>query len=234
MKNDARILVLDAYTSNVPLLLMNRKGFTVIETTNEFIKKALTLPFDYIVIQNKSLSGDVLRNFPELAEHLNPVANNGRIGLYNYTEKNSKKSWLELLLPVNEQHKTNSIIDTTVHCIGSQEDFYPIKDTTIQETDQALTAVLFQAQAYAKNEKIEGLNLVIDAKNANGFSFYDSYSLSIFFEKSVNQTVMSVFFQLPQGFPAGTRVKVYIWNPVKNEVCFQNQAVLFTKYSLHI
>ncbi len=234
VEDDARILVLDAYTSNVPLLLMNRKGFTVIETTNEFIQKALTLPFEHIVIQNKSLSGDVLRNFPELAEHLYPVANNGRIGLYNYTEKSSKKSWLELLLPVNEQHRINFVIDTTVHCIGLQDDFYPLKDTIIQETDQALTAVLFQAQAYTKNEKIEGLNLVIDAKNANGFTFYDSYPLSIFFEKSVKQTVMSVFFQLPLGFPAGTRVKVYIWNPGKNEVCFQNQAVLFTKYSLHI
>jgi hypothetical protein len=54
--SDARILVLDAYTNNTALLLMKRKGYTVINTTRENIAKALGYNFHYIAIQNSFLS----------------------------------------------------------------------------------------------------------------------------------------------------------------------------------
>ena len=79
--NSKNILILNSYSSNIPFILMDRSGFCVIHWERDQILEALTLPFDYIIILNKS-TNNVFGSVPELKTLLNPVANSGRFTVY--------------------------------------------------------------------------------------------------------------------------------------------------------
>lgn len=223
--SQSRILVLDAYTSNVPLLLMDRKGFTVIETSSENIEAALYLPFEYIVIQNSVLASDVLRQMPSLAQKLEPVANNGRIGLYTYhPDATDDKSWQALLMA--DRHKGHL---TQLNCFGSEDEYVLLSDTLLH-TSTETTALLFQAFSSFPPKVTKGLDLVTDASKGDDFHFYQSVDLRPFFENRADSVNICCFIPFPDQMPDSIRIKTYLWNPGKNTLCLQNQIVQFTKY----
>ncbi len=232
IRRDAKMMVLDAYSSNIPLLMMDREGFTVIETSAKKLTKALQLPFDYVVIQNRGLGSDVLRNLPELTNKLEPIANNGKIGLYKYSASSLPQNWLNLLLVNSLTKSFIPISDSVPLCMDQETAFVNIKDTLLTGESEVVSALLFQADAFTDQTSLNGLNLVVDAKDDAGFSFYDSRPLSAFYTPN-QSTQINVFVGLPEQMPVNTHVKVYLWNPGKNNVCLQPHAVLFTKYYLH-
>jgi hypothetical protein len=78
----SKILVIDAYTTNAPLILLKRYGYTVLWTSKEQIQLALQLPFDFVVIQDLFLLSDVVRSYPEIASELRRIGGNGKITVY--------------------------------------------------------------------------------------------------------------------------------------------------------
>lgn len=229
---DARILVLDAYTSNVPLLLMNRKGFTVIETSAENLEAALDLPFDYLSIQNRSLPADILLNLPDLSASLELVANNGRTGLYRRTLPQKNLDWISLLMAPGQATKRQ--ITSESQCVPSNQAFVALADTLINSNADQLQAVIFESGASETAKVKGGLSFVVDAKGPGGFYFYDSFPLEDFFLKAKDSINLRVFQNLPVEIPDSTRLKIYLWNKAGNEFCLRNTTVLFTKYSSNI
>ena len=82
----ARILVIDAYSTNAPLILMNRRGYTILSTTKENIEASLKLDFDYIVIQDIFLPSDVVYNYPEILNQIQRIGGNGKISLFKRSD----------------------------------------------------------------------------------------------------------------------------------------------------
>jgi hypothetical protein len=86
----ATLLVLDAYSYNLPLLLARRRGWTMLQNRNspenltpENLARALsTLPADYVVTQNATFEQEVVRVYPAIMQRLQPVASNGRLSLW--------------------------------------------------------------------------------------------------------------------------------------------------------
>jgi len=85
---DARILVFEAYSTNAPLLLMGRRGYTILRSREESIWRALQLDFDYIVVQDVYFPSDVLYNAPSSAYTFQRKGGNGRISVFTYSEEN--------------------------------------------------------------------------------------------------------------------------------------------------
>lgn len=78
----ATLLVLDAYSFNLPLLLAERRGWTVLNTTAENQLAGLALPADYVITQDQLFASQLLRQYPLLPEELTRVAGNGRLTLW--------------------------------------------------------------------------------------------------------------------------------------------------------
>ena len=83
---DARILVYEAHSTNGPLLLMGRKGYTVLNSHEENIRRALDLDFDYIVIQDPYIASDVVANAAWITDCLERVAGNGKVTLFRQSD----------------------------------------------------------------------------------------------------------------------------------------------------
>ena len=66
----ATLLVLDARSYNLPLLLAQRPGWTAVNTAAHFLTDALKMPADYVVTQNFSYLTDIVYNYPLITERL--------------------------------------------------------------------------------------------------------------------------------------------------------------------
>jgi hypothetical protein len=228
---DARILVLDAYTTNVPLLLLERKGYTVINTSREEIEEGLKKGFNYITIPNKTLASDVIRNYPELSEWLVPVANNGKVGLYTTDKTSAEKHLSELLIP-DESLLVFSHPGSQFVCLKPEEEFMPLIDTSLLLTNEKTLSLLFESEGSSLNA-VNGLHLVMDITSQDGFRHYDSFPLAPFYEGKTNAVKMEVFLNIPSINQVDTKLKCYIWNPSKNEICIRNSKLYLTKYDSH-
>lgn len=73
----ARVMVLDAYSFNMPLLLMQRRGWTVLTTSEENLRASFEQPAELVVTQNQFFKSDIIPNYPLLTERLDSVFSDG-------------------------------------------------------------------------------------------------------------------------------------------------------------
>lgn len=220
------ILVLDAYTANSPLLLMQRKGFTVLNTGPKQIKESLGWEYNYIAIPNSSLFGDILRNAPEVRHQLAAVANNGKIGIYTYEKEKQPSEAFQLLMPEKIDLLTSVEYDIT----QAESEFIPLLDTVFQRVN---TQMNFYYHAEVQQDKIPNnkLFLVLEISKAEAeYYHYEAYPLHVFFENNNKAKLLEVLSVLPTNFPEGARIKYYIWKPEKNDLAFMSQSVYLTQY----
>ena len=83
---NALILVYEAYSTNAPLLLMDRKGYTCIDATEANIREMIAFDYDYVVIQDIYFMSDVVYNAPWLPSCLDRVGGNGKVSVYQRSE----------------------------------------------------------------------------------------------------------------------------------------------------
>lgn len=81
ISKSSKILVLDAVAPNIPFLLMQRKGYAVMDTKKENLERALEWDFDYIVIQNEYFISDMYTPYPAIINKLKKIADNGKISV---------------------------------------------------------------------------------------------------------------------------------------------------------
>lgn len=237
---DAKTLVLDAYTTNVPLILLARKGYTVINTTTENLKKAMLLETDWVVIQNRFFASDVLRNYPELAAQLIPVANNGKIGLYKKQSGGQQLSFDALclmpqqhLLLAKEQHDFKSLIvqDSLTSCLSANQEYMTLVDSVFSQNPANNIILAFEAEI--SSEVVNpNLTLVLDVSDDKGYHFYDSFSLRAFFESGqAESTHVRLVLNLPEIALENKRIKSYLWNPAKQYLCFNGLKLSLIEYN---
>ncbi len=75
----ARMLVLATSSPNAALILMNRKGYSILNPDRQQLTKALAWPADFVVFENQFMSRALERIYPALMRHLEVLTTNGRI-----------------------------------------------------------------------------------------------------------------------------------------------------------
>ena len=223
---DAKILVLDAYTTNIPLLLLERKGYTVINTTEENLRQAMEWDFDFIAIQNSFLASDILRNYPEIAGRLLPIANNGRIGIYSKTALTAPLSFEKLVMAEKQKSLLYQRLEDTglekdsSNCWVFQKAFLPLVDTVF-DAGKTNVSVFFEAQMLSAILP-EKLFLVMDASSDDGSKHYESFNLKPFFEADSTIGRPALMMQLPHNIKQELNLRIYLWNAGEQYLCIEN------------
>ncbi len=94
----AKILVIDAFAFNYPLIQLNRKGFALIDRNYNTIEKALNWNYDYLIVQKKYLPSEIVSIYPKFLSHFIKVASNENLILFKKNEPNeSNKSFPSIL-----------------------------------------------------------------------------------------------------------------------------------------
>lgn len=226
---NAKILVLDAYTTNMPLLLLERKGYTVINTTHENLRQAMKWDFDFIAIQNSFLASDIIRNYPDITQKLQPVANNGKIGIFLKRENSNSLSYKELtlldqqliLLESSKLKRQYPESNFSNEGLIFEDAFLPLADTILHAGTKPEISLFFEAEIHSANLP-KKLFLVMDASSDDGSKHYESFDLKPFFEADSTFGRPALMMQLPQDIEQQLNLRIYLWNAGEQYLCIEN------------
>ena len=251
---DAKILVIDAYTTNAPLILMNRKGYTVLGTTTKNIGTSLFFcKWDYVAIQDNYLVSDVIKNYPLLTSLIERIGGTGRVSFYKRSERMHPKSLKQFLgiTPKSIYYETfvtfdSTNIDTT-HISGTEHTFIVKSHKSFcSEMDSTIEygVTVSTKASELKNEKnlkalvncdvlinpdFDKIQLVAAVTNNSKTLFYQSFLLKDYFKQSLAWQQMEFQFVLPAFETSEDEVKIYLWNPGKAQLSYDNFEVIIYK-----
>lgn len=250
VSSTASILVIDAYSPNIPFILMKRKGFSVITTSKAEIDKALQFPFDFVVLQNEFILSDVLNNYPDLKYYLTPINSNGNITLYQYNKTKKEKSLPSFLgfdkraALVNEQLNFDTIINTKVWAAADKlkkdkwfangEKYFSYMDSTIQysatfqmqaaDFDTSKThTVIFEGDFYGINN-LSDVFVSCYAGHADVVNYQQYFDVSTSVRKMESWQHITFLYQVNK-MNTADELKVFIWNPKQKYFYYNNLSV---------
>ncbi len=208
VKADAKVLVLDGYTTNVPLILMNRKGWTVNWTTKQNIEEGMLKPFDLVAIQNSFVVSDVLKNDPELVKRLQKFADNGLISFYH--KKDNIIQTTEEFLGINADNTLFSLDLTDTITLESQSIFYNLfADSVSRFNGDMPFKVLVTGKIRHNNTAPQ---IISSVNSGTNISEYFSFDLRDYSNSTGDWQKMMFQFVIPAPRIPDGLLKIYFWN----------------------
>lgn len=220
--NHAKILVFNAYTTNLPLMQMNRKGITVRDGEPEQISLAMKLPYDYIIVQDEFFPTETIYYQPGISSLLKRVGGNGHISIFKKEHQNSSAS-VPLLLGLDSARclKFNLLTDTSywINKTGNNDHnkmFSPTLQLTYpQFKDKKKIIIRFSFDC----KKEIPAKIVFSALWKGKTVWYYDYPVVL---SPKNTTIYSLFHFPKTEFSNDTEFRVYLWNGHNEEISFQN------------
>lgn len=209
---NAKVLVLDGYTTNVPLMLMNRKGWTVNWTTKEKLDSGLSLPFDLVAIQNCFIASDVVRNAPAIVTRLEKFGDNGLVSFY--TRKENKDRSLETFLGIDSLHLLWSSSEPENIDVDSASEFFDLFTDTVSKFSSALPLKVFVTGKISCNHDVVP-DLVAAISGRDNTGYYFSFVLRDYTNNSKGWQNLTFQFVLPPAQNPSDLAKIYFWNKRK-------------------
>ncbi len=248
IKKNAKILVIDSYTPNIPFILMQRSGYAVMTTSKENIKQALQWNYDYIVIQDCFLLSDVVKAYPQIINKIERIAGNRKISVYKKqaaTESNTLQGFLNIA-PGDIQILEKTDFETTPDSLWLYADSLQLSKDSINrfavlsgehefgitlklKNKKCLTtktnSLLVEMQVLA-SEKPEGMYLVASVTDNENRIYYMTYNL----DKQVDtlnkwENIYLLFPVLPVASTDKNELAVYFWNKKRKCIFIDNLSV---------
>ncbi|MCX6296094.1 MAG: hypothetical protein NTX97_08505 [Bacteroidetes bacterium] len=250
---DAKMLVIDSYSTNIPLYMMNRKGYTVYQTCRDNAAVALLSPkWNYVVIQDIFLFSDVLRYYPIVSSLIEPIADNGKITIYKRSSQKKSKTLKEFLaldskkiiykasaafeseqpdkhFQGDEILKVNELSGSTVCALDSSKEFGSSFILHANEINKCPNAKIYISVDILDQYPGSNLQLVVSVSDGKETSHYQSYKLQDYFKASENFQKEEFQFVLPPFGDANDELKIYFWNPGKGNLYYDNLEIIIYK-----
>ncbi|HRI59067.1 MAG TPA: glycosyltransferase family 39 protein, partial [Saprospiraceae bacterium] len=198
---NAKMLVIDAWSTNIPLILMNRMGYTLLSTRKEVLVSALNWDYDYVVVQDLYFPSDVVSNYPEILQRLERVGGNGRITVFRKSSAQRAPTLAEAL-GIERVWKTDSfdfqnnlttsgwqyarfsadkfVSPAQAGLLRKEDEFGPTFAIVVGENKgrRDFSKVLFEGWYYAKNSD-DKLHTVATLENNGQPGYYSGYSFRV-------------------------------------------------------
>lgn len=246
----AKILVLDAGTPYTPLLLMGRKGYTVLTTDKEHMNVAMNFDFDYVAFQDDIAISAVIGNYPEIINRLEKIADNGKISLYKKCPRPCTKD-LKTFLGITPgktlyRHLLNFDSDSVFIGWSNTDKVTPeaagLKSKAAMLSEDIEFGATLKIKAGSLNLKggerifitadiffadaISQLQVVAAVSNHGGQYYYNSYNAGESVEKPGEWKKAEFQFCLPVQLAPEDELGLYFWNPGKNKIYYDDLEVV--------
>jgi hypothetical protein len=206
----SKILVLDAYSTNAPLIAMRRKGFTTLSTRKQKTQDALRLDFDYICTQDIFFASDLIGSAPDLLPLLQRIGGNGKISIFKYNPQQPQPQTLAQALGASPD--IQPFTHDSAATITANTEFFML----FEQTDSInFDHVLLQLRL-PPNSPIQDTKIVCSLTKDAQVLYYWEFPL-----RSTNDGITHFSFVVPPA-PPNAAVKCYIWNPHKDSFLLQS------------
>ncbi|MFH0896329.1 MAG: hypothetical protein V2A54_18000 [Bacteroidota bacterium] len=253
ISRDTRILVLDAYTTNMPLIQLERKGFALLDTKPEKIKRALDWNYDFVVIQNQFLISDVVDQYPPIINRLIKIGDNGKISVFKRRDDSSPQAitaflgirnenilftdtlFSDSLLPRPVWKSADKISKATFLSASQSGILDPgieysatLSLTSKDVISKSVAELYLNASFYSATSDFEGIEVVMSLDDNGKQTAYSNFPLKDYLKGSKGWQGIQLMFTVPPIDKAGQELKLYFWNPKKKTVFYDDvQVILF-------
>lgn len=246
----AKMLVIDSYSTNIPLILMNRKGYTVYQTSRDNAELALFwFKWDYVVIQDVFV-GEVITHYPIVSSMLERVYGNGKISLYKKSNKIQPRSLKQFLgissgrmlyqtninfdSPITDDHISNykNSIRNNNSSFGKLDETIEFGLTVIIKARELKNITNLKALIncdFLGKENLDRIQLVASITNNKETVSYQNFTLTDYFKPSPGWQKLEFQFILPDFKTPDDELKIYLWNPSKANLLYDNWSVIVYK-----
>lgn len=236
VSKDAKILVIDSYTTNAPLILMNRKGYTVMGTTYKNIGVSLQWGnWNLVAIQDIYLVSDVIKNYPLITSMLECVGSTGKVSFYKRSaapEYKTLKQFLginpERTLFVSEYNSSTSQKKSKA-VLNDSTEFGITASVKASEMESGSGLKVLVSGKFFPGSSIKDIQLVASISTGAEQLFYQSFALSDYMKDSISVQNLEFQFVLPEFKTSEDELKVYLWNPGKGSLSYDNWEVIIYK-----
>jgi len=238
---NAKMLVMDAYSANIPLIKMNRTGYVLMGTTAAHIKEALGWNFEYATAQNEFLLSDIVNYFPEIINELTPVGNNGKITVF---KKEHKPKSLPEFLQMSDKVvfyassctiQTDSYTDCiarNISCdsvlkIGCGNEYDNLLEIDLSRYHAKNNNLYFTADCRLNIFNNDNTDLVVAINSGTKQVYYKSFALNQYLDETSGVGFRKLYFMYPLPDAGNNKgiLKMYLWNNGKNELELKNICV---------
>ncbi len=240
----AKILVLDAYTTNTPLILMNRNGYTLLWTSKENIDTAMKKDFDFVVMQNCFVVSDIIHFDPEIVHQLEKISDNGTISIYKKEKKENRS--VEDFLGIKttnvfyqcfadfENNRLCNGLDSSKRSsekysagnfsfkVEPREKYTPTFRFLKKELPFTKYTKVFIHSMILREEVSKDIDVVASLDHGNETYFYRNFNMNQYLGNATGWQEMMFQFVLPEIKNEEDKLTVYLWNKNKNKFYLDN------------
>jgi len=237
--SDSKMLVLDAYATNIPLILMNKKGFPIIKTKRENIIKSLEWDYDYIVLQNEFFLSEIFSVYPEIITKITKIGDNGNISICTHSDSLLDQTLIGFLglgdkYPVFESIMSYDTISNNLwqNTQSTSDLSYSGNKCGILTQDMlyGLTYKTQQLEAISKSQRTlllssffrgDGSNdcdIVVSISENGQNLYYKNFNLQNLLIKQGEWEKVNLIFQLPKVTSEDYEFALFILNSGKTEL----------------
>jgi hypothetical protein len=208
IESNAKILVPCAYAPNLPLTLMNRKGYAIMHCNEENLKKSLKWNFDWVVFQKEFFMNDVYSVYPSILNDIEVKAETRSLVFCSKAEKPTHLTPEQFLGFENQTPLWNwKAPDTTSYAMNANEEYgfsMSVKDFS-QEVKKP-SFLIFRALPTWRNSG--ECRLVVSIFKGEEQQYVRSFVLNT---ENSSENVMQ-YFDLSHLQLEGITLNVYVWN----------------------
>ena len=238
---NAKILIIDFYSPNIPFALMGRKGFTTMSYKKKDIENALNWDYDFVVMDNQIFLSNVYSEFPEIITKLNKVGTNGKISVYTLCEEGTDNTIFEFFGLKNNETNFETLMnyDTTngnqwsniqktseYYLSGNNSGFlssneeYGLTYKSKKIFNQCCKnkTLLFSSYFLKKQKELNNCEIVISINEEGENSYYKSFNLKELLNETNKWEKIDLIIQLPEIQSNDYEFSVYIWNRGKSNL----------------
>jgi dolichyl-phosphate-mannose-protein mannosyltransferase len=252
VSKDAKILVIESYSTNIPLYMMNRRGYTVYQTNRDNAEYALFhTKWDFVVIQDVFLFSDVLRYYPVVSAVLEPVSGNGKITVYKRSKNIRSVSPSRFLKKDDKNivYRNKTIFDEETRDahfdVPSKIMFVPefSSNGVVLEPDAEYSAAFHASPNEIKartdfkihaswtiySEQPSDIQAVASIINNGETVYYQSFRLSDYYKPGKSKQKAMFEFVVPKFTNVNDQLSIYLWNPSHASLKYDDMEVVIYK-----
>lgn len=236
---NSKLLVLDAYAPNIPFILMNRKGYAVLNTNKERIQEVLKWKYDYIIFQNEFFISDIYTPYNDFISNTKIIWSNGHISICKSIENEKNQSLIEYLglskktpsfekkmdydsLNIDIWENTNStdkLYFSGKRCgIVTPDMIYGLTYKTKNLPIIRIKNSLLLFQSYFLHDSSADVELILSISENGENIYYKSYNLRYLLKKKNSWEKLNLTFELPKIKSDDYEFSIFLWNTGKTKL----------------
>jgi hypothetical protein len=245
---DAKIMVVDASTTNIPFILMGRKGYNSMGCSRSFFELSWNWDYNFLVAQDEFILSDIYHVFPEFIHNFQKIADNGYISVFIKLKKTIDirleeflgidKSKVKFGDSINfdgtnsfawQNTKTAEIYNYSGKKCGfmaSGDEFgLTFKYSNLKNLNEKSCVVKFNAMTMSGVEMDSGCNLVVSVTADGKNVYYQLLDISADLGRTKEWKEIEHYFILPKISSKPFEIGIYFWNPGKNELYYDDASI---------